>query len=49
VRPGRRDEARRVTPELLAFYKKRAHRLRDEAWRTLWRDVWAFLTKKIFG
>jgi hypothetical protein len=43
VRPGRRDEPRRVTPELLAFHKKRAHRLRDEAWRDLWRAVWASL------
>ncbi len=47
MRPGRRDEARRVTPELLAFYKKRAHRLRDEAWRNLWRHVWASLMKVI--
>jgi hypothetical protein len=48
VRPGRRDEPRRVTPELLAFHKKRAHRLRDKAWRNLLRRVGASL-KKIFG
>jgi hypothetical protein len=48
VRPGRRDEARRITPELLAFHKKRAHRLRDEAWRDLWHRVWASL-KRMFG
>ena len=46
--PPRRDETRRVTPELVAFYKKRAHRLRDEAWRNLWRRMWASL-KKIGG
>ena len=43
MKPARRDQARRVTPELLAFYKMRAHRLRDEVWRNLWRKVWAFL------
>ena len=48
MKPARRDKARRVTPELLAFYTMRAHRLRDEAWRNLWRRVWASL-KKIVG
>ena len=46
---ARRDQPLRITPELMAFHKKRAHRLRNEAWRTLWRGVWAFVTRKIFG
>jgi len=41
VTPARRDSSLRVTPEVLAFYIKRAHRLRDEAWRNLWTGVWA--------
>jgi hypothetical protein len=48
VTPARRDEPRRVTPELIAYHKKRAQRLRDEAWRTMWRDLWAAL-KRIIG
>jgi hypothetical protein len=32
--PTRRDDPRRVTPELMAMYKKRAHQLRAEAYRT---------------
>jgi hypothetical protein len=42
VTPPRCDQPRRITPELLAFHKKRAHRLRDEAWRNLWRAKWAW-------
>jgi len=39
----RRDQSRRVTPELMAFHKRRAHWLRDEAWRNMWRALWASL------
>jgi hypothetical protein len=45
VKPGRRDTARRVTPELMAFYKARAKQLRDEAFRDVWRGLWALLMK----
>jgi hypothetical protein len=34
-----------VTPELMAFYKRRAHQLRAEAWLNMWRAVWAALTR----
>jgi hypothetical protein len=47
VTPARRDQPRRVTPELMAFYKRRAHQLRDEACRNTWRAVWALLMKII--
>ena len=30
MKPGRRDTPRRVTPDLLDFYIKRAHALREE-------------------
>jgi hypothetical protein len=45
VKPGRRDTARRITPELMAFYKTRAKQLRDEAFRDMWRGLWASLMK----
>jgi len=32
VTPLRRDSSRRVTPERMVFYKKRAYRLREQAW-----------------
>jgi hypothetical protein len=47
VTPARRDGPRRITPELMAFHSKRARRLRDEAWRNLWRGLWASLKKMI--
>jgi hypothetical protein len=47
VKPGRRDTARRVTPELMAVYKMRAKQLRDEAFRDVWRGLWALLMKVI--
>jgi hypothetical protein len=37
----RRHPSRRITPERMAFYKKRAHRLREEAWRDMWTGLWA--------
>jgi hypothetical protein len=43
----RRDPPRRVTPELLAFYKKRAHQLRTEAYVNAGRALWAWLKKLI--
>ena len=45
MKPGRREAARRITPELMAFYKMRAKQLRDEAFRDMWRGLWALLTK----
>jgi len=47
VTPTRRDSSRRVTPELMALYKKRAHRLRQEAWRDMWRASWHRLKRII--
>jgi hypothetical protein len=43
--PGRRDISRRVTPELMAFYRIRAKQLRDEAFRDMWRGLWALLIR----
>ena len=40
VKPGRRDQSRRITPELMDFHIKRAHQLRDEGYRDMWRDMW---------
>jgi len=48
VKPQRRDASRRITPDLLDFYTKRAHALRDEAYREIWRGLWA-LVMKVFG
>lgn len=45
MKPGRRDTPRRVTPELIEFYRKRAHRLRIEAYRDMWRAAWTWLIK----
>jgi hypothetical protein len=42
---GRRDTPRRVTPELLDFHIKRAHQLRVEAWRDMWRAIGALLVR----
>jgi hypothetical protein len=45
VKPGRRDPPpRRVTPDLIAFYTRRAHQLRAEYYRDMWRAIWALLT-----
>jgi hypothetical protein len=41
----RRDPSRRITPELMAFYKKRAHRLREQAWREMWTQLWVALKR----
>ena len=42
---ARCNAPRRVTPELMAFYKRRAHQLRAEAYLNMWRAVWAALTR----
>jgi len=47
VTPTRRDDPRRVTPELMAFHKRRAHQLRAEAFRNVGRALWALLMKII--
>ena len=35
------DRSRRVTPDLITFYIKRAHELRAEYYRDMWRAIWA--------
>jgi hypothetical protein len=45
VKPARRDSPRRVTPELIDFHIKRAHQLRVEAWRDMWRAIGALLVR----
>ena len=40
---ARRDTARRLTPALIDFHKKRAHELRAEYQRDMWPAVWALL------
>jgi hypothetical protein len=47
VKLERRDVSRRVTPELMAFYKKRAHQLRAEAYLNLCRVLWTSLKKRV--
>ena len=45
MKPVRRDTSRRVTPELIDFHIKRAHQLRIEAYRRLWRAIGALLVR----
>ena len=45
MKPVRRDTSRRVTPELLDFHIKRAHQLRAEAYRDMWRAIGALLIR----
>src|ERR1700754_4901981 len=46
MKPGRRDtSSRRITPDLLAFYIRRAHQLRTEFYRDMWRAIWIRLTR----
>jgi hypothetical protein len=45
VKPVRRDTSRRVTPELIDFHIKRAHQLRIEAYRRMWRAIGALLVR----
>jgi hypothetical protein len=39
VKPQRREPSRRITPDLLDFYIKRAHELREKAYREMWRGL----------
>jgi hypothetical protein len=43
----RRDGPQRITPELLELYRRKAKRLRDEAYRSMGYALWAWLTKII--
>ena len=45
MKPGRRDQTRRITPDLIEFYTKRAHELRAEYYREMWRAIWTLLMK----
>ena len=49
MKPQRRDIQRRVTPELMAFYKRRAKQLRDEAYVDAARALWVLLKKIVRG
>ncbi len=44
MRTPDRESMPRVSPELIALYKRRARRLRVEACRSMWRAVWLSLT-----
>jgi hypothetical protein len=48
VKPERRDRPRRITPELMAFYKLRAKQLRDQAYVDATHALWTLL-KKLVG
>jgi hypothetical protein len=39
VKPWHGDTPRRITPDLFEFYKKRAHELRAEHYRNMWRAL----------
>jgi hypothetical protein len=45
VKPGRRDTPRRITPDPIEFDKTRAHELRAEYYRDMWRAIWARLIR----
>ena len=45
MKPQRRDDSRRVTPDLLDFYIRRAHALREEAFRDMGRAILAWLVR----
>jgi hypothetical protein len=45
MKPVRRDTSRRVTPGLLEFYISRAHALRAECYRDMWRAIGAWLVR----
>ena len=47
MKPERRDQARRLTPELLAFYKQRAKQLRDQAYIDAVLALWALLRRLV--
>ena len=43
MKPGRRDSPRRITPDLLDFYIRRAHALREQWYRNMWQAIWSWL------
>jgi hypothetical protein len=45
VKPQRRDTSRRVTPDLLDFYIRRAHALREDCFRDVGRAIAAWLVR----
>jgi len=45
VKPQRREPSRRITPDLLDFYIKRAHALREECFRDMGRAITAWLVR----
>lgn len=45
VKPGRGDTPRRITPDLIEFYRTRANELRAECYRDMWRAIWTRLTR----
>jgi hypothetical protein len=47
VTATRRDPPRRVTPEILAFYRKQAVRLQFEARRDCRRRIYLWLLKRL--
>jgi hypothetical protein len=49
VKPQRREASRRVSPDLLDFYIKRAHALREEAFRDTGRAIAAWLVNRRMG
>ena len=48
MKPERRDPPRRMTPELLAFYKQRAKQLRDQAYIDAMHALWT-LVRRLVG
>jgi hypothetical protein len=49
VKPQRREASRRVTPDLLDFYIKRAHALREEFFRGMARAIAAWFVRRRMG
>jgi hypothetical protein len=47
VKPQRREASRRITPDLLDFYIKRAHALREECFRDIGRAIVAWLASRM--
>jgi hypothetical protein len=45
VKLRRRDTSQHITPDFIGFYKKRAHELRAEYYRDMWRAIWVSLTR----
>jgi hypothetical protein len=46
VKPQRREPSRRITPDLLDFYIKRAHTLREECFRKMGRAILAWFIRR---